>query len=67
MSAFQMTCWCGHQIKVDAEDRQEAVSKIQGIMNENAIAAHMKEKHLGEPVPPLADIHRTIDSQTVAA
>ncbi len=40
VSAFHMTCGCGHDIKVDAKDRPEAVSKIQGIMTKDAIAAH---------------------------
>ena len=45
MAGFQFTCPCGHQIKVDAGNRNEAVSKIQGVMDEKAIAAHFKEKH----------------------
>jgi hypothetical protein len=67
MPAFHMTCSCGHDIKVDAKDRAEAVSKIQGIMNEGAIAAHMMEKHPGEPVPPVKAIHEMIAANTVPA
>ena len=67
MPAYQMTCSCGQEIKVDAADRQDAVSKIQAMMNEDAIAAHMKEKHPGEPVPPVADVYRMVEAQTAAA
>jgi hypothetical protein len=67
MSAFHMTCSCGHDIKVDAKDRPGAVSKIQEIMTEDAIAAHMKDKHQGELVPPISAIHQMIAQNTVAA
>jgi hypothetical protein len=67
MSAFHMTCACGHDIKVDAKNRPEAVSKIQGIMTKDAIAAHFKEKHAGQVVPPVGDVHKMIAENTVAA
>jgi hypothetical protein len=67
MSAYHMTCSCGHDIKVDAKDRADAVSKIQGIMTKDAIAAHMKERHPGEPIPPVSAIHQMIAENTAAA
>ena len=67
MSEYQMTCSCGDEIKVDAADRDEAVSKIQAMMTDEAVAAHMKEKHPGEPVPPTAQIHGMILANTVPA
>ncbi len=48
---FSMKCTCGHVVTVDADNMEGAVEKIQGIMTEDAIAAHMAEKHAGEPVP----------------
>ena len=67
MSTFQMTCTCGDTMKVDAENRDEAVSKLKTMMNEDAIAAHMKEKHPGDPVPPVAEVHKMIVAGTVPA
>ena len=67
MSAFHMTCSCGYDIKVDAKNRTDAVSQIQGMMTEDAIAAHMNEKHQGQPVPPVSVIHQMIAENTVAA
>jgi hypothetical protein len=67
MSAFQMTCSCGHEIKVDAKSRDEAVKKIQGMMTKDAVAAHMKEKHPGEPMIPVAEVHKMIAMATVPA
>jgi hypothetical protein len=67
MTTYHMTCTCGYDVKVDAADRDEAVSKIQGIMDADAIAAHMKDRHPGEPVPPVADIHAMIAQTTAPA
>jgi hypothetical protein len=47
MTAFHMTCSCGHDIKVDAADRDQAVAKIQSMMDAKAIDAHLKEKQRG--------------------
>ena len=67
MAQYHMTCSCGHDIKVDAKNRDEAVSKIQSMMGEKAIDAHLKEKHKGEPVPSVAQVHQMIAQNTVAA
>ena len=52
---------------VKAESRGEAVSKFKAMMDEKGIAAHMKEKHPGEPVISVADCHAMIEKQVVAA
>lgn len=52
---FSFKCTCGHLVTVDADSHEDAVKKIQGIMSEEAIAAHMAEKHAGEPVPTKAE------------
>ena len=44
MTAYHMTCSCGHDIQVDAKTRDEAVAKFQSMMDKNAIDAHLKEK-----------------------
>jgi hypothetical protein len=67
MSGFAFTCPCGHEIKVDASNRKEAVSRIQGMMDEKAIAAHFKEKHPGQAVMPVASVHGLIADRTVSA
>ena len=67
MAAYHMTCSCGHDIKVDAKSRDEAVTKIQSMMDEKAIDAHLNEKHKGEPKPSIAQVHQMIAQNTVAA
>jgi hypothetical protein len=66
MAAFHMTCSCGHDIKVDAKDRADAISKIQSMMDRKAIEAHIKEKHPGEPVPSVSQVHQMIAQHTAA-
>ena len=48
---YSFTCTCGHKITVDAATKDEAVTKIQEMMSQDAIGAHMPEKHSGDPVP----------------
>jgi len=67
MAAYQFTCPCGHEIKVDAASRGDAVSKIQGVMDKDAIAAHFREKHSGQEVMSVAAVHGLISERTVAA
>ena len=69
MSSFQMTCQCGDTMTVDADDRDAAVAQFKGMMDEAGIAAHMAEKHPGDPVIPVADCHAMIerDVKEVAA
>jgi hypothetical protein len=67
MAGYQFTCPCGHQIKVDAGNRNEAVSKIQGAMDEKAIAAHFKEKHPGQQVMSVGSVHALIAQGTAPA
>lgn len=58
---FSMTCTCGDVMTVEAETRDEAVGKMKEMMNESAVAAHMAEKHPGDPVPPVAEVHQMIE------
>ena len=60
MSEYSMTCSCGDVMKTEAESREEAVTKLQEIMTEEAIAAHMSEKHPGDDVPTVEQIHGQI-------
>ena len=51
----------------EAENRDAAVSKMKGIMVAEAIAAHMAEKHAGDPVPAVSEVHAMIDQGMQAA
>lgn len=67
MGSFQYTCQCGDVVKVDAENRDEAVTKMKVMMDETAIAKHMGEKHPDMPVMSVADCHAAIEKDLVAA
>ena len=62
-----MTCSCGDVMSVEAGSQEEAVGKMKGMMNEAAVAAHMTEKHPGEPEMSVAQVHATIEQNLVAA
>lgn len=58
---YSMTCSCGHVMSVDGETRDEAVQKMKDMMTEDAVAAHMNEKHPGEPPMSQAQVHSQIE------
>lgn len=64
MNKYSMTCTCGDVVSVDAENREEAIEKIKGIMNEEMISSHMAEKHPGEEVPSQEQVQMMIEAQT---
>ena len=67
MSAFKMMCMCGDTMTVDAGDRDGAVAQFKGMMDEAGIAAHMSQKHPGQPLMSVADCHAAIEKEVVAA
>lgn len=56
-----MTCSCGDTMTVEASSRADAVAKFKNMMNAEAIAKHMAEKHPGAPVISVADCHTQIE------
>ena len=64
MTNFSMTCTCGDTMTVPATTREEAVGKLKGMMTVDAVAQHMAQKHPGQPVPPVSQVHGMIE-QTV--
>lgn len=63
MPKYSMTCSCGTTNTVEANSREEAVQMLKSGMTEEKIAAHMAEKHPGDPVPSVEDSHAMIDAQ----
>ena len=66
MPTFQMTCSCGDTMKIEGATREQAVSQLKTMMNESMVAAHMKEKHPGQPAMPVSQVHAAIE-QTLKA
>ena len=65
MDTYEMTCTCGHVLKVDASTPDEAIGKMKEMMDEAAINEHWEEMHAGEPVPRVQDVHRMIETELV--
>ena len=60
MQKYSMTCTCGQVMSVDAVNRDEAVSKMKTMMNEEAVKMHFADKHKGQMVPPMTEVHMNI-------
>lgn len=67
MSQFTMTCSCGDTMTVEAENRDGAVAKFKGMMDEAATGAHMAQKHPGQPVMLPAQCHEMIEKDVMPA
>lgn len=65
MKKFSMTCTCGDKVTVDADTREEAVQKLKDQMTAEATASHFAEKHQGQEVPALEQVHAMIDQTVV--
>ena len=48
-------------MKIESSTRDEAVSQLKAMMNESAVATHMKEKHPGEPMMNVSQVHAVIE------
>ena len=53
-------------MNVEAATREEAVTKLQGTMTQDAINAHFAEKHAGQAPAAMADVHKMIAEKLVA-
>lgn len=65
MMKFKMTCTCGDVMEVEAANRDAAIEMFKGMMNEEAVAKHFADKHAGQPVPSMDQVHMNI-AQSVA-
>ncbi len=65
MMKFSMTCNCGDVMTVDAENREEAVTKMKAMMTQVAVDAHWAEKHATDqmPKPTMEQVQMMIDEK----
>lgn len=50
-------------MNVEAASREDAVLQIKSTMTEDAVSRHMSEKHAGEPVPSVEQVHAMIEEK----
>ncbi len=62
---YVMTCSCSDQLRIDADSREEAVGKLRNMMDEYTIETHFMEKHPGEPIPTVHEMHQMIEQNTM--
>jgi hypothetical protein len=48
-------------MKVEAGTRTEAVKNLKAMMSEKSVAEHMKQKHPGEIIPAIQQVHAMIE------
>ncbi|UCH80293.1 MAG: hypothetical protein JSW20_11180 [Nitrospiraceae bacterium] len=58
---YELKCNCGETVSVDASSREEALSQVKEIMNEDAIKKHMSEMHPRQPIMTIDQAHAMVD------
>jgi hypothetical protein len=53
-------------MSVDAASQQDAVQQLKDMMTVDAIGQHMAQRHPGQPVPPVSQVHALIEQGTRA-
>lgn len=49
---------------VNAESKEEAATKLKGIMTEETMKQHFAQKHVGQEMPTLEQAHMMIEQNT---
>ena len=64
---YSMTCSCGDVMKIEAGTRAEAVKNLKTLMSEKSVSEHMKQKHPGEKIPAIQQVHAMIEQDLKTA
>lgn len=63
MPKYSIGCSCGSENTVEAATKEKAIKMFKGMMSKENIAAHMAEKHPGDPIPSVKDAHSRIERE----
>ena len=63
MAKYSVTCTCGHEFSVDAENREKAIAKMKAMLTADTIAKHMADKHKGESPMSVKDMHAMVENE----
>ncbi len=58
---FSMTCSCGDKMTVRAGSREKAVRNMKSLLNETRMYEHLAQKHIGDSVPTIEQVHASIE------
>ncbi len=64
---YSLTCSCGDVITVRGWTREKAVRSMKAVMNEATLYEHMAQKHIGEAVPGIKQVHAIIEQSLKTA
>ncbi len=64
---FSMTCSCGETMTVKARSREKAVRNMKSLLNEDKVYEHMAQRHIGDAVPTIEQVHAIIDQNLKTA
>lgn len=67
MNTYAVECSCGHDMKVQASDMDEAIARLTSMMDSDGVRDHFARYHKGEPVPGVDEVHAHIANDIMEA
>ncbi len=64
---FSVTCSCGETMTVKAGSREKTVRNMKSLFNETKVYEHMAQKHIGDAVPTIEQVHSVIEQNLKTA
>jgi hypothetical protein len=64
---YSLSCSCGDIMTVRGRTRAKAVRSMKSVINEITLYEHMAQKHIGEAVPTIRQVHTAIEQNLKTA
>ena len=64
---YSMTCSCGDVLTVKGRTRAKAVRHMKALLSEPKLYEHLAQKHIGDSVPTIQQVHAIIEESLKAA
>jgi hypothetical protein len=64
---YSLSCSCGDIMTIRGWTRAKAVRSMKAAMSETTLYEHMAQKHIGEAVPTIQQVHAAIEQNIKTA
>jgi len=64
---YSLTCSCGDILFVKGQTREDAVKHMKTLMSAATVYEHMAQKHIGDAVPTIEQVHQVIEQNLKAS
>ncbi len=64
---YSLACSCGDILSVKGQTREDAVNHMKTLMSAATVYEHMAQKHIGDSVPTIEQVHEIIEQNLKAS